>query len=73
MMFIEASAATSEGVRMAFEEVAQKIIETPGLWEAEESYNAGRTNIDQPTQAANGGLCCWLFLQKVQVFNWVMV
>ena len=58
MMFIEASAATSEGVCMAFEEVAQKIIETPGLWEAEESYNAGRTNIEQPTQAASGSLCC---------------
>lgn len=58
MMFIEASAATAEGVRMAFEEVAQKIIETPGLWEAEESYNSGRANINEQNQSQGQGMCC---------------
>jgi len=34
MMFIEASAKTKEGVQVAFEELVEKIIQTPGLWEA---------------------------------------
>lgn len=34
MMFIEASAKTKEGVQTAFEELVEKIIHTPGLWEA---------------------------------------
>ena len=33
MMFIEASAKTREGVQMAFEELVEKVIHTPGLWE----------------------------------------
>eukprot|EP00095_Tigriopus_kingsejongensis_P001993 maker-scaffold1340_size46339-snap-gene-0.11 protein:Tk01993 transcript:maker-scaffold1340_size46339-snap-gene-0.11-mRNA-1 annotation:"ras-related protein rab-18" len=33
MMFIEASAKTREGVQCAFEELVEKIIQTPGLWE----------------------------------------
>lgn len=39
-LFIEASAATAEGVRTAFEELVQKILDTPGLWEP-----TGRRNI----------------------------
>lgn len=34
MMFIESSAKTKEGVQTAFEELVEKIIQTPGLWEA---------------------------------------
>jgi len=34
MMFIEASAKTKEGVQCAFEELVEKVIQTPGLWEA---------------------------------------
>jgi len=33
MMFIESSAKTKEGVQTAFEELVEKIIQTPGLWE----------------------------------------
>lgn len=57
MMFIEASAATAEGVKMAFEEVSQKIIETPGLWEADEIMQTS-PNLDQDTQSSGGYGCC---------------
>ncbi|XP_025096566.1 ras-related protein Rab-18A-like [Pomacea canaliculata] len=33
MLFIEASAKTKEGVQCAFEELVEKILQTPGLWE----------------------------------------
>uniref|UniRef100_A0A1I7Z5U6 small monomeric GTPase n=1 Tax=Steinernema glaseri TaxID=37863 RepID=A0A1I7Z5U6_9BILA len=35
MLFIEASAKTREGVQCAFEELIEKIIQTPGLWESD--------------------------------------
>lgn len=37
MLFIESSAKTREGVQCAFEELIEKIIQTPGLWENEHS------------------------------------
>jgi len=35
MLFIEASAKSKEGVQCAFEELVQKIVQTPGLWESD--------------------------------------
>ncbi|XP_041421773.1 ras-related protein Rab-18 [Xenopus laevis] len=35
MLYIEASAKTRDGVQCAFEELVEKIIQTPGLWESE--------------------------------------
>ncbi|XP_026877346.1 ras-related protein Rab-18a [Electrophorus electricus] len=35
MLFIEASAKTRDGVACAFEELVEKILQTPGLWESE--------------------------------------
>jgi len=37
MLFIEASAKTREGVQLSFEELVQKILETPDLWSADKS------------------------------------
>ncbi|CDW52282.1 Ras protein Rab 18 [Trichuris trichiura] len=38
LLFIETSAKTSENVRVAFEELVLKILETPELWESDENY-----------------------------------
>lgn len=43
-LFIEASARTAEGVKTAFEELVEKIIQTPGLWEATGAQHHIRLN-----------------------------
>jgi len=41
MLFIEASAKSSVGVQCAFDELVQKIIQTPGLWESDRQIASG--------------------------------
>ncbi|KAF5283551.1 hypothetical protein FQR65_LT13844 [Abscondita terminalis] len=57
-LFIEASAKTRDGVQSAFEELVQKIIQTPDLWE---SYGPGSNfqigNKDHPAQSNCSGYC----------------
>ncbi|KAF9560611.1 ras-domain-containing protein [Agrocybe pediades] len=47
-LFIETSAKTAVGVREAFQEVVEKIIDTPELWEG--------TTSKQSTSGGNGGM-----------------
>lgn len=56
MLFIEASAKTKEGVEIAFEELVEKILQTPGLWEnRSNNLNVGQ-NVPS-NQNANCGYC----------------
>ena len=56
-LFIEASARTSEGVKTAFEELVQKILETPGLWQT----TSRKTNIrlDEESSVVNSYCQGW--------------
>ncbi len=56
MMFIEASAKTREGVQCAFEELVEKVIQTPGLWEM--SSNRKNKNIQIDGSGAVPGSAC---------------
>lgn len=57
MLFIEASAKTKEGVQCAFEELVEKVIETPGLWEkTEPSLSVRRRDAQNPPP--EGGCSC---------------
>jgi len=58
MMFIEASAKTKEGVQVAFEELVEKIIQTPGLWEAldRRGIKVGETAVSE-AQGGCAGYC----------------
>uniref|UniRef100_A0A669PI10 small monomeric GTPase n=1 Tax=Phasianus colchicus TaxID=9054 RepID=A0A669PI10_PHACC len=55
MLFIEASAKTCDGVQCAFEELVEKIIQTPGLWESE-SQNKG-VKLSNKEEGHGGGAC----------------
>lgn len=52
MLFIEASAKTCDGVQCAFEELVEKILQTPGLWESENSQGFSLTEIAPGSQAS---------------------
>lgn len=52
-LFIEASAKTKEGVQCTFEELIEKIIQTPDLWDNDRpTFRLG-----QPTNSNGGGMC----------------
>jgi Ras-related protein Rab-18 len=50
-LFIEASAKTAVGVNEAFQEVVEKILDTPELWEG-----VGRSATGQDTANGRGGM-----------------
>jgi len=55
MPFIEASAKTSEGVKNAFDELVQKILETPDLWSPDKSTFHVK---NETFQVKNKFVCC---------------
>ncbi|XP_076856079.1 ras-related protein Rab-18a [Brachyhypopomus gauderio] len=59
MLFIEASAKTRDGVACAFEELVEKILQTPGLWESERKTR-GIALTEHPRQPAGHRCYCSL-------------
>jgi len=58
MMFIEASAKTREGVACAFEELVEKIIQTPQLWETAPGNKKNTTKLgDDHPQPSSCAYC----------------
>ena len=60
MMFIEASAKTKEGVACAFEELVEKIIQTPSLWEksdVKKGLQLDKSTTDQGQASGCQGYC----------------
>lgn len=53
-LWTEASAKTKDGVQCAFEELVEKILQTPGLWESE---NQGQ-KLHLSDQQQGGGRAC---------------
>uniref|UniRef100_A0A3B4DW71 small monomeric GTPase n=1 Tax=Pygocentrus nattereri TaxID=42514 RepID=A0A3B4DW71_PYGNA len=61
MLFIEASAKTRDGVQCAFEELVEKILQTPGLWESSmQSHGVQLNEHQQQAHGACGGYCSLL-------------
>ena len=52
---LQASAKTKEGVQCAFEELVEKIIQTPGLWESQDKR--GAISVAGGGEAETGGAC----------------
>lgn len=55
MLFIECSAKDRTGVKQAFDEVTQKVLETPELWN---KAKGGGIRLDQAGSGPDGGGCC---------------
>lgn len=58
LLCAEASAKTKDGVQCAFEELVEKILQTPGLWESEHPGQKLQLNAQQQAgDRACGGYC----------------
>ena len=53
-LFVEASAKTAVGVTEAFNDVVERIIDTPSLWNEEKPKSSGRTAAAVNTTAVSG-------------------
>jgi len=57
----EASAKTRDGVQCAFEELVEKILQTPGLWESvHKTRGVALSELSQTSQGGCGGYCSLL-------------
>lgn len=57
MLFIEASAKTKDGVQCAFEELVEKIIQTPGLWDKDGQKGGGVSMTAQGSEQQGACSC----------------
>lgn len=55
-LYTEASAKTKDGVQCAFEELVEKILQTPGLWESDQQGH--RVRLGHQEQGGSGGGAC---------------
>ena len=53
----ESSAKTRDGVQCAFEELVEKIIQTPGLWQSEKHGRGVQLSDEDAGSGACGGYC----------------
>ena len=58
MLFIEASAKTKDGVQCAFEELVEKVIQTPGLWDKDGQKGNTGVNLNGSSPSDAGACSC---------------
>ncbi|KAI8371981.1 P-loop containing nucleoside triphosphate hydrolase protein [Choanephora cucurbitarum] len=57
-LFVECSAKTRVGVKQAFEELVEKIIETPSLWQKDASRSTVKMTTEDQTSPSNDYCAC---------------